>query len=63
MQTLKETFREEIERALTEDEGYELVSEPGPNVLRLDAFLIDLIVRFDQEAKSVLSQASPPIGS
>jgi hypothetical protein len=50
MQTLKETFREEIERALTADDGYELVSEPGPNVLRLDAYLLDLIVRFDAEA-------------
>lgn len=50
METLKETFREEIERALTEDDGYELVTAPGANVLRLDAYLIDLVVRFDVEA-------------
>jgi hypothetical protein len=50
METLKEGFREEIERALTEDDGYELVTEPGPNVLRLDAYLLDLVVRFDREA-------------
>ena len=50
METLKETFREEIERALTQDDGYALVTEAGPNVLRLDAYLIDLVVRFDREA-------------
>ncbi len=57
MQTLKETFREEIERALTEDDGYALVTEPGPNVLRLDAFLIDLVVRFDTEATAGRNRA------
>jgi len=50
MTTLKEVFREEIERALTEDDGYELVTESGPRVLRIDAYLIDLIVRFDANA-------------
>lgn len=50
METLKSSFLEEIERALTADDGYRLVTEPGPNVLRLDAYLIDLVVRFDAQA-------------
>jgi hypothetical protein len=50
METLKDTFRDEIQTALTEDDGYTLVEASGPNVLRLDAYLIDLVVRFDREA-------------
>lgn len=50
MELLKDTFREEIETALTEDDGYTLVTDAGPTVLRLDAYLIDLVVRFDRQA-------------
>jgi len=49
MITLKQVYLEEIERALTRDEGYRLVTTPGPNVLRLDGYLLDLVVRVDAE--------------
>jgi hypothetical protein len=57
MTTLKEVYLEEITRALTEDDGYELVTTPGPNVLRLDAYLLDLVVRVDAEATVGRSRA------
>jgi len=50
MEMLQETFRDEIVLALTHDGAYELVEAPGPEVMRLDAYLIDLIVRFDRES-------------
>lgn len=37
MEFLKEIFHEQVVEALTEDDGYELVTEPGENVLRLSA--------------------------
>jgi hypothetical protein len=46
MQNLKDNFREELVEALTENDGYELVDAPGPNVAELDAYLINLVVRF-----------------
>ncbi len=44
MRNLKDVFHQSVVEALTEDDGYELTTEPGPDVLRLDAALIDLIV-------------------
>lgn len=44
MDNLKEWFQEEVTKALTEDEGYELVDAPAPDVLRLSAALMDLII-------------------
>lgn len=49
MQNLKDHFREELVNALTEGDGFELVDTPGPNVAELDAYLIDLVVRFPTE--------------
>jgi hypothetical protein len=57
MTTLKEVYLEEIEKALTEDGGYRLVTTPGPNVLRLDAYLLDLVMRVDIEATVGRSRA------
>lgn len=45
MADLKRMYQEEVEEALTENDGYELVSRPGPNVARLTPFLLDLVVR------------------
>jgi hypothetical protein len=45
METLKEVFRNSIVEALTEDGGFELATEPAPDVLRITASLIDLVVR------------------
>ena len=44
METLKSIFQEAVVEALTEDDGYELTTEPGPDVLRITAGLIDLVV-------------------
>jgi len=45
METLKSLFQEAVADALTEDDGYRIVDTPGPDVLRISAALIDLIVR------------------
>ena len=45
METLKGMFREAVVAALTNDDGYELTTEPGPDVLRIAASLVDLVVR------------------
>ncbi len=42
---LKELFSEAIVETLTREEGYPLVEQPGPDVLRLTVSLIDLVVR------------------
>ncbi len=44
METLKDMFREAVVEALTKDDGYELTTEPAPDVLRITASLIDLVV-------------------
>jgi hypothetical protein len=44
METLKDMFQEAVVEALTKDDGYELTTEPGPDVLRITASLIDLVV-------------------
>ncbi len=45
METLKGMFHEAVVEALTKDDRYELTTEPGPDVLRITASLIDLVVR------------------
>ncbi len=45
METLKGMFREAVVEALTKNGRYELTTEPGPDVLRITASLIDLVVR------------------
>lgn len=45
MEELQSLFQREVEKALTENDGYDLVSVAGPNVAVLTPYLIDLIVR------------------
>ncbi len=45
METLKGMFRDAVVAALTKDDGYELTTKPGPDVLRITAALVDLVVR------------------
>jgi hypothetical protein len=52
MDTFREVFQEEVESALTEGDGYDLVDTPGPNVARLTAYLIDLEVRVPTQAQA-----------
>ena len=49
MESLKEIFHEQIVEALTEDDGYELVTQPAANVMRISATLLDLVVRVPTE--------------
>ena len=42
-------FQEAVVEVLTQDDGYELTTEPGPDVLRITASLIDLVVRVPTE--------------
>lgn len=45
MESFRSMFQEVLVEALTRDNGYELVTEPGPDVLRISASLLDLVVR------------------
>jgi hypothetical protein len=45
MENLRGGFQEAVVKALTENDGYELTTEPGPDVLRISASLVDLVVR------------------
>ncbi|UCG88098.1 MAG: DUF3313 family protein [Gemmatimonadota bacterium] len=49
MTNLKSWFREAVVTALTKDDGYEIVDSPGPDVLHINADLIDLVVRVPTE--------------
>jgi len=49
MEELKSVFHEAVVEALTEDDGYELVETPAPDVLLITASLVDLIVRIPTE--------------
>ncbi len=45
MDVLKSLFQEAVVKELTKDNGYQLVDAPGPNVLRISASLIDLVIK------------------
>ncbi len=45
MENFRNMFREAVVAALTENDGYELVDAPAPDVLRITAELVDLVVR------------------
>ena len=45
MANLKSWFNEAVVTALTRDDGWQIVDAPGPDVLRIGAHLIDLVVR------------------
>ena len=45
MERFRGWFQESVTEALTENDGYELTTEPGPDVMRIKAYLIDLVVR------------------
>ncbi len=44
MANFKSFFQEAVEDALTEDGGYRIANNPGPDVLRITAELMDLII-------------------
>ena len=49
MDVLKSLFQEAVVKELTKDDGYEIVDAPGPDVLRVSAYLVDLVVRVPTE--------------
>jgi hypothetical protein len=49
MENFKSMFREAVVKALTENDGYNLVDAPAPDVLRITAELVDLVVRVPTE--------------
>lgn len=49
MENFRNMFRDAVVTALTEDDGYELVDRPAPDVLRITAELVDLVVRVPTE--------------
>ncbi len=49
MQNVKTLFQETVVQALTRDGGYRLATEAGPEVLRVHAELIDLVVKVPTE--------------
>jgi hypothetical protein len=51
MEDLKRFFREAVVAALSSDDGYRIVDTPGPDVLRITAELLDLIVRIPTQAQ------------
>ncbi len=55
MDNLKSWFREAAVEALSGDGGYRIVDSPGPDVLRITAELIDLIVRIPTQRTGVRS--------
>ena len=49
VEALRTLFRESVVEALTRDDGYELTDQPGPDVLRITASLVDLVVNVPTE--------------
>lgn len=49
MDNFKEWFQDEVKKALSEDDGYELVDAPAPDVLRITTALMDLVVTVPTE--------------
>jgi hypothetical protein len=58
MDDLKSWFQEAVVEALTEDDGYEIVETPAPDVLLVTAKLIDLIVRIPTQNTSGRSRSA-----
>ena len=50
MEDFKSWFQEAVVEALTSDGGYRIVDTPGPDVLRITAELLNLIVRIPTQA-------------
>jgi hypothetical protein len=44
MENFKNLFQEAVVDAMTDDDGYRIADNPGPDVLRISADLIDLII-------------------
>jgi len=49
MEAFRSAFQDAVIEALTRGNGYELTTEPGPDVLRITASLVDLVVNVPTE--------------
>ncbi len=45
MDVLKSLYRDALVKELTKDNGYQLVDVPGPDVLHIEAYVIDLVIK------------------
>ena len=45
MDVLKDLYRDALVKELTKDSGYQLVDVPGPDVLHIEAYVIDLVIK------------------
>jgi hypothetical protein len=45
MDVLKDLYRDALVKELTKDDGYQLVDAPGPDVLHIEAYVIDLVIK------------------
>ena len=57
MDNLKTWFQEEVVGVLTEDEGYELVDAPAPDVLRIATALLDLVIKVPTQQTAAPTRA------
>jgi hypothetical protein len=62
MEELKSWFQEAVVEALEEDDGYEIVETPAPDVLLVTARLVDLIVRVPTETAGRSRSAASSYG-
>ncbi len=53
MENFKSMFQQAVEDALTDDDGYRIVETPGPDVLRVTAELMDLIIAVPTQESGV----------
>ena len=64
MENFKSFFQEAVEDALTEDGGYRIAGNPGPDVLRITAELMDLIIAVPtQESASSTTRLARSAGA
>ncbi len=64
MANFKSFFQEAVEDALTEDGGYRIANNPGPDVLRITAELMDLIIAVPtQESGSNVNRLARSAGA
>jgi len=52
MDVLKSLYQEALIEELTKDSGYQLVEAPGPDVLHISAYLIDLVIKVPTQSSA-----------
>jgi len=63
MDVLKSLYRDAVVKELTEDGGYQLVEAPGPDVLHIEAYIIDLVIKVPTQVTAGRRQGAGAVGS